>query len=54
VLLQRSRIGEKIQVTLARLTGLARWSSTTQVRLAKIAARIDERIRLTGLAEWAT
>jgi hypothetical protein len=57
VLLQRSRIREKLWVTSTGLTRLARRSSTTRVGLAglaKTAAWIDEQIGLTGLAGWAT
>jgi hypothetical protein len=60
VLLQRSRTGEKILVTPAGLTGLARWNSTTRARSAvltgstKMVVRIDEQAGLTGLAELAT
>jgi hypothetical protein len=54
VLLQRSQIGEKIWVTPARLTGLARRSNTTQVRLTKLAkttTQINKQIGLAGLAK---
>jgi hypothetical protein len=54
VLLQRSQIGEKIQVTPVGLTKLARWSSTTRAGLTKIAAQIDNQVRLAGLAGLAT
>jgi hypothetical protein len=57
VLLQMSQIGEKIRVTPADLTGLARRSSTTHVTLAglseliKIVTQIGKQIGLVGLAK---
>jgi hypothetical protein len=43
------------RVTLVRLTGLARWSSTTQAGLTELARRsITTQARLTRLARWSS
>jgi hypothetical protein len=43
------------RVTLVRLTGLARWSSTTQAGLTELARRSSTtQARLTRLARWSS
>jgi hypothetical protein len=55
-LLQRSRTREKIRVTMARLTGFARWSNIIRAELtgiAKTATWTGKQIRLAKLAGLA-